>query len=274
MSQYGILIRVYNRVDEAAVAAELIHRFFPEGNVVVVTNDVENRFPLDSKKFPHVGAIYRPPSNFMTVPEWDGETSESYDYKNHVIGDGDTIREGSKFLLALGCRYQLMLTADAWILGREFLVDGFQRLEKGAVWVSSAWTELGSTLAYDVAFYDGEYVNNNEIWPCGAGHKTMPAYYGVNITEKWLYQKFRECGALTRVHVLRHVWPIHPEYTTGKKTAKWKYVEHERGEWKRRGFFPEVPMVTYHADRIGGIDAKKRLANRCVGKEIFASELP
>jgi len=269
LSRYGVLIRLYNRVDEATVAAGLIHRFLPEATVVVVSNDFDHRFPIDQREFPHVGLIHRPPSKFMTPMGWDGETSKSYDYKNHVIGDGETIREGNKLLLAMGCRYQLWLTADAWILGRDFLVDGFQRLEKGAVWVSSAWTELGSSLAYDVAFCDGRYVNNNEIWPCGAGHKSMLAYYNVNITEKWLYQKFRECGALTRVQVLRHIWPIHPEHSTGKPIEKWKYVEHEAGEWKRRGFFPEVPMVTYHADKIAGIEAKKKLANKCAGEEVF-----
>lgn len=269
MSRYGVLIRLYNRVDEAAVAAGLINRFLPEAKVVVVSNDLDGRFPIENRDFPHVAVIHRPPPKVMTRMPWDGADSKTYDYKKHVRGDGETIREGNKLLLEMGCRYQLMLTADAWILGRDFLVDGFQQLEDGAVWVSSAWTELDSSLAYDVAFCDGEYIAKNEIWPSGAGHKSMPAYYKVNITEKWLHEKFKEYGVLKRVHVLKHIWPIHPEHTTGKQIDRWQYVEHEPGEWKRRGYFPEVPMVTYHADCIGGIETKKRLANKCAGGEIF-----
>lgn len=265
----GVLIRLYNRVDEAAIAAELINRFLPEATVVVVSNDLDSRFPIDNLDFPNVSLIHKPPPIVMTRMPWDGTEGKTYDYKKHVIGDGETIREGNRLLLEMGCRYQLMLTADAWILGRDFLVDGFQRLEKGAVWVSSAWTELDSSLAYDVAFCDGEYIAKNEIWPCGVGHKSMPEYYKVNITEKWLHEKFKECGVLKRVHILDHIWPVHPEHTTGNPIEKWKYVEHEAGKWKRRGYFPEVPMVTYHADRIGGIDAKKRLANRCAGEGVF-----
>lgn len=257
MEPTAALIRLYNRPKEAAVNAELLKKFMPRDSEVFVAYNGEVPDVLD---FPHVSCLRQVTGGTPQVWKGDG----TYNYEAHIAGDGETIKTGLELCVEAGYTHVLIVCADTWILGPAFIRRGFELLNDYD-WVSSRWT--GDDLGYDFAFVNARFALKNRVIPGGRGVESMPRHYGVNIAEKWLKNRLAEVSA--RVKVLEEIWPIHPENTPGYgRLEDWQYVEHQAGDWKRRGYFPEVPMVTYHAAKIG-MEEKKRLANQCAGAEIF-----
>ena len=227
-----VLIRVFDRTADLEICVECIRRLWTRGDyeILVISNGESSGHPVPDS--------VRKVARVISLPENAG----------HREGNSQLLREGVA-RLSERAEYVVLLEADTWLLDDALIETVTRRMrERDWVWASAEWEGRYHSLALDFAVVSADLIRREpgllEFGP-----------YPESEVANFLRGKglgYGHIPELMPVHVPKAMRRFHTEHG-GRFRA-----------------FPEGPMVTHHVeDLAGGIEEKKRIANRAAGRAVF-----
>lgn len=228
-----VLIRVYDRLADLPVCLDAIARHWQRHHyhVIVASNGRADGHPLP----PQIA------SRVAVVVDCD-------DNAGHVAGSGALLRAGLRHVPA-GCRYTVLLEADAW-LHTDVVLDRYIQLmtATGAVWASGVWVEKYGSLAVDVAVAQSAMV------------RAHPGLFDFSARAERHVAAYLAARRLPPLHLREHM-PVHVPAVLRP------FHSEPRGRFR---CFPEGALVTHHLEDLpGGLTEKMQWANATLGRREY-----
>lgn len=232
----AVLVRVHDRMDDLEVCLRVIRRHWKRGgyHVVVVSNGLSKGIAVPD-----------------TAREFADEVVELEENAGHLMGSRQLLEAGM-LRVPEHCRWTVLLEADTWIFDDAILRRYMERLEREErVWASALWVERYYSLAVDAAVVDTSFAHRH------------PEIFAIEVPpgpEAWVHESLERLGH-EPLYIREHM-PVHPARVARRFSAA--------APLGRFRTFVRAGMVTHHVEDLpGGIEEKKRIANRVLGRPEF-----
>lgn len=240
----GILVRVYNRIDDLVITLRLLKDTWDNNqyDIFVISNGVSHGYTLSQ-------TVYELADKVICLDKNAG----------HLKGSSQLLMAGMEQMPLTKYDYIIILEADTWIYG-DSLISKYIKLmqRKNAVWASARWYDRFHSLATDFAIIDAKYLQNNK--------------------ELFNFTYFPEC------HMANYLRDHNGKYIYIKENMQTLIPSYIHFEWpySRKGrfnCFHRGKMVTHHVeDYKDGFITKKQefnaVAGICYFEDVPAINLP
>lgn len=229
----GILLRVFNRIDDLIICVETIRKYWRNDTyyIVVVSNGKTEGFPIPDRVKTQVDRVMELEKNI-----------------GHRQGNSQLILAGISQIPA-SCRYTVLLEADTWVFTDELVLQYIRQLDaEKAVWASAEWVEKYWSLGLDFAIVQTAYMQQH------------PAMFDFTVhAESWVCNYLMDYGQ--KFKYIKENMPVHRP-----KSIAWLHNAYG-GRFR---MFPNAKMVTHHIEDLEhGIETKKLMANICLNHQEF-----
>lgn len=229
----GILIRVFNRIDDLNVCVDVIKKYWIRDRyyIIIVGNGKAHGFPIPEEVRAKV-------DKFIELDQNVG----------HRQGNSQLLLEGTPHIPDT-CHYTVLLEADTWIFTDDVVKKYTHLLEsRSSVWASAEWIEKYWSLGLDFAIANTSYIQNNtDIFHFTTHAEPWVCNYLLEHQQRFLY--------------ITENMPVH-------SPKSMRFLANAYGG--RFRCFPKAKMVTHHIEDLeNGIETKKLIANMCLGRREF-----